>query len=113
MLLILLQGKAQGCISGLCSLANVVSPLAFSPLTGDLKSNSKLSSQIPLETNVDKFLFQLYSSLKEHLLTFLVLVSCASDSLRYGFFYFIFKDISCSSSTCTLTLCMSYHICTE
>lgn len=31
---ILLQGKAQGCISGICSLANVVSPLAFSPLTG-------------------------------------------------------------------------------
>ncbi|KAF4388446.1 hypothetical protein F8388_012423 [Cannabis sativa] len=27
------QGKAQGCISGICSLANVVSPLAFSPLT--------------------------------------------------------------------------------
>ncbi|KAK9270815.1 hypothetical protein L1049_026401 [Liquidambar formosana] len=27
------QGKAQGCISGLCSLANVVSPLAFTPLT--------------------------------------------------------------------------------
>ncbi|PON93971.1 Major facilitator [Trema orientale] len=29
------QGKAQGCISGICSLANVVSPLAFSPLTDD------------------------------------------------------------------------------
>uniref|UniRef100_A0A7N0R9S4 Major facilitator superfamily (MFS) profile domain-containing protein n=1 Tax=Kalanchoe fedtschenkoi TaxID=63787 RepID=A0A7N0R9S4_KALFE len=27
------QGKAQGCISGICSLANVVSPLIFSPLT--------------------------------------------------------------------------------
>ncbi|XP_031265441.1 uncharacterized protein LOC116123848 isoform X2 [Pistacia vera] len=27
------QGKAQGCISGICSLASVVSPLAFSPLT--------------------------------------------------------------------------------
>ncbi|XAR64226.1 hypothetical protein NMG60_11024487 [Bertholletia excelsa] len=27
------QGKAQGCISGLCSVANVVSPLVFSPLT--------------------------------------------------------------------------------
>uniref|UniRef100_A0A2P2MKK2 Hippocampus abundant transcript-like protein 1 n=1 Tax=Rhizophora mucronata TaxID=61149 RepID=A0A2P2MKK2_RHIMU len=27
------QGKAQGCISGICSFANVVSPLAFSPLT--------------------------------------------------------------------------------
>ena len=34
---ILLQGKAQGCISGICSLANVVSPLAFSPLTGSWK----------------------------------------------------------------------------
>ncbi|GMP81752.1 hypothetical protein CsSME_00036359 [Camellia sinensis var. sinensis] len=27
------QGKAQGCISGLGSFANVVSPLVFSPLT--------------------------------------------------------------------------------
>ncbi|KAI4336731.1 hypothetical protein L6164_015222 [Bauhinia variegata] len=27
------QGKAQGCISGICSFAHVVSPLAFSPLT--------------------------------------------------------------------------------
>ncbi|KAI4320931.1 hypothetical protein MLD38_034363 [Melastoma candidum] len=27
------QGKAQGCMSGISSLANVVSPLAFSPLT--------------------------------------------------------------------------------
>ncbi|XP_028059079.1 hippocampus abundant transcript 1 protein-like [Camellia sinensis] len=27
------QGKAQGCISGLCSFANVVSPMVFSPLT--------------------------------------------------------------------------------
>ncbi|KAJ7957922.1 Hippocampus abundant transcript-like protein 1 [Quillaja saponaria] len=27
------QGKAQGCISGLCSFAHAVSPLAFSPLT--------------------------------------------------------------------------------
>lgn len=27
------QGMAQGCISGICSFANVVSPLAFSPLT--------------------------------------------------------------------------------
>lgn len=27
------QGKAQGCISGLCSFANVLSPLVFSPLT--------------------------------------------------------------------------------
>ncbi|XP_022144397.1 hippocampus abundant transcript-like protein 1 isoform X2 [Momordica charantia] len=27
------QGKAQGCISGISSFANVVSPLAFSPLT--------------------------------------------------------------------------------
>ncbi|XP_070670278.1 uncharacterized protein [Malus domestica] len=27
------QGKAQGCISGICSLANVISPIAFSPLT--------------------------------------------------------------------------------
>uniref|UniRef100_A0A2N9FLA3 Major facilitator superfamily (MFS) profile domain-containing protein n=1 Tax=Fagus sylvatica TaxID=28930 RepID=A0A2N9FLA3_FAGSY len=29
------QGMAQGCISGICSFANVVSPLAFSPLTDD------------------------------------------------------------------------------
>ncbi|CDY12985.1 BnaC02g29920D [Brassica napus] len=28
------QGKAQGIISSICSLANVISPLAFSPLTG-------------------------------------------------------------------------------
>ncbi|PSS19840.1 Hippocampus abundant transcript 1 protein [Actinidia chinensis var. chinensis] len=27
------QGKAQGCISGLCSFGNVLSPLVFSPLT--------------------------------------------------------------------------------
>lgn len=27
------QGKAQGCISGICSFANVLSPLVFSPLT--------------------------------------------------------------------------------
>ncbi|KAF7817673.1 hippocampus abundant transcript-like protein 1 [Senna tora] len=27
------QGKAQGCVSGICSFAHVVSPLAFSPLT--------------------------------------------------------------------------------
>ncbi|BBG94783.1 Major facilitator superfamily protein [Prunus dulcis] len=29
------QGKAQGCISGICSFANVISPIAFSPLTDD------------------------------------------------------------------------------
>ncbi|KAJ4964261.1 hypothetical protein NE237_024200 [Protea cynaroides] len=27
------QGKAQGCLSGICSFANIVSPLAFTPLT--------------------------------------------------------------------------------
>lgn len=27
------QGKVQGCITGICSLANIISPLAFSPLT--------------------------------------------------------------------------------
>ncbi|CAJ1973159.1 unnamed protein product [Sphenostylis stenocarpa] len=27
------QGKAQGCISGICSVAQIVSPLVFSPLT--------------------------------------------------------------------------------
>ncbi|OIW14803.1 hypothetical protein TanjilG_05424 [Lupinus angustifolius] len=27
------QGKAQGCISGICSVARIVSPLAFTPLT--------------------------------------------------------------------------------
>ncbi|XP_057435109.1 uncharacterized protein LOC130727858 [Lotus japonicus] len=27
------QGRAQGCISGICSIAHIVSPLAFSPLT--------------------------------------------------------------------------------
>ncbi|KAG8377996.1 hypothetical protein BUALT_Bualt08G0092000 [Buddleja alternifolia] len=27
------QGKVQGCITGICSFANIVSPLAFSPLT--------------------------------------------------------------------------------
>ncbi|PIN01374.1 putative transporter ADD1 (major facilitator superfamily) [Handroanthus impetiginosus] len=27
------QGKAQGCITGICSFANIVSPLAFTPLT--------------------------------------------------------------------------------
>ena len=30
------QGMAQGCISGISSFANVVSPLVFSPLTGKL-----------------------------------------------------------------------------
>lgn len=33
-ILFFLKGKAQGCISGLCSFANAVSPFAFSPLTG-------------------------------------------------------------------------------
>lgn len=28
------QGKAQGCVSGICSFAHVVAPLTFSPLTG-------------------------------------------------------------------------------
>lgn len=32
---LLFQGMAQGCISGICSFANLVSPLAFSPLTGN------------------------------------------------------------------------------
>ncbi|CAJ2642895.1 unnamed protein product [Trifolium pratense] len=27
------QGRAQGCISGICSIAHIVSPLVFSPLT--------------------------------------------------------------------------------
>ncbi|CAA0812448.1 Major facilitator superfamily protein [Striga hermonthica] len=27
------QGKTQGCITGICSFANIVSPLAFTPLT--------------------------------------------------------------------------------
>ncbi|XP_043708781.1 tetracycline resistance protein, class A-like [Telopea speciosissima] len=27
------QGKAQGCLSGICSLANIISPLALTPLT--------------------------------------------------------------------------------
>ncbi|XP_077231164.1 major facilitator superfamily protein [Tasmannia lanceolata] len=27
------QGKAQGCISGICSFASIISPLAFTPLT--------------------------------------------------------------------------------
>ncbi|KAF9676195.1 hypothetical protein SADUNF_Sadunf09G0113000 [Salix dunnii] len=29
------QGKAQGCISGIISLANIISPLVYSPLTDD------------------------------------------------------------------------------
>ncbi|CAI9763851.1 unnamed protein product [Fraxinus pennsylvanica] len=33
------QGKAQGCITGICSFANIVSPLAFSPLTALFLSN--------------------------------------------------------------------------
>ncbi|KAL8233281.1 hypothetical protein R6Q57_003059 [Mikania cordata] len=28
------QGKAQGCITGICSFAGIISPLIFSPLTG-------------------------------------------------------------------------------
>ena len=31
----LCQGKVQGCITGIGSFANIVSPLAFSPLTGN------------------------------------------------------------------------------
>ncbi|KAL8135717.1 uncharacterized protein LOC141713467 isoform X1 [Apium graveolens] len=34
------QGKAQGCLTGICSIANVVSPLAFSPLTAIFLSES-------------------------------------------------------------------------
>ncbi|XP_057773403.1 uncharacterized protein LOC130992671 [Salvia miltiorrhiza] len=34
------QGKAQGCISSICSLANIFSPLAFSPLTALFISNN-------------------------------------------------------------------------
>ncbi|XP_074353636.1 uncharacterized protein LOC141692634 isoform X4 [Apium graveolens] len=34
------QGKAQGCIAGICSLSNVVSPLIFSPLTALFLSDS-------------------------------------------------------------------------
>ncbi|KAL3514814.1 hypothetical protein ACH5RR_027531 [Cinchona calisaya] len=34
------QGKAQGCLTGICSFANVVSPLAFSPLTALFLSES-------------------------------------------------------------------------
>ncbi|CAA3032523.1 tetracycline resistance, class A-like [Olea europaea subsp. europaea] len=34
------QGKAQGCITGICSFANIVSPLAFSPLTALFLSDS-------------------------------------------------------------------------
>ncbi|XP_059633256.1 uncharacterized protein LOC132276028 [Cornus florida] len=34
------QGKAQGGISGICSFANIVSPLAFSPLTALFLSDS-------------------------------------------------------------------------
>lgn len=34
------QGKAQGCIAGICSLSNVVSPLVFSPLTALFLSDS-------------------------------------------------------------------------
>ncbi|KAL6982643.1 hypothetical protein U1Q18_016031 [Sarracenia purpurea var. burkii] len=34
------QGKVQGCISGLCSFANVVSPWLFSPLTALFLSES-------------------------------------------------------------------------
>uniref|UniRef100_A0A803LG98 Uncharacterized protein n=1 Tax=Chenopodium quinoa TaxID=63459 RepID=A0A803LG98_CHEQI len=42
------QGKAQGCISGIGSLANIISPLVFSPLTGNgfpSKSNDKGNSE--------------------------------------------------------------------
>lgn len=34
------QGKAQGCISGICSLATIISPLAFTPLTALFLSES-------------------------------------------------------------------------
>lgn len=30
------QGRAQGCITGICSFAHMVSPFVFSPLTGNL-----------------------------------------------------------------------------
>lgn len=34
------QGKAQGCISGISSLANIISPLIFSPLTATFLSDN-------------------------------------------------------------------------
>ncbi|KAK1362265.1 Hippocampus abundant transcript 1 protein [Heracleum sosnowskyi] len=34
------QGKAQGCLIGICSIANVIAPLAFSPLTALFLSES-------------------------------------------------------------------------
>lgn len=30
------QGRAQGCLTGICSFAHIVSPFVFSPLTGKL-----------------------------------------------------------------------------
>ncbi|PWA92159.1 major facilitator superfamily protein [Artemisia annua] len=41
------QGKAQGCITGLCSFASIVSPLIFSPLTGYLCIATLLSDNAP------------------------------------------------------------------
>lgn len=31
------QGKVQGCLSGISSFANIISPLIYSPLTGTFK----------------------------------------------------------------------------
>lgn len=80
---LLFQGMAQGCISGICSFANVVSPLAFSPLTGNWNFNLiSYYAQKPTKINKVKLFFQLYFYLMMHLSISLDSVLCALDLLR-------------------------------
>ncbi|RXH87692.1 hypothetical protein DVH24_034592 [Malus domestica] len=50
------QGKAQGCISGISSFANIVSPLIFSPLT-DKSCNPKFDQFVLLNIHIYPALF--------------------------------------------------------
>ncbi|CAL2233000.1 unnamed protein product [Prunus armeniaca] len=72
------QGKAQGFISGICSFANVISPIAFSPLTGDLKRQLKFCwAKKLIQTDKVKLCFQLCSCPKRRQLISQVSVSFA------------------------------------
>ena len=78
------QGKAQGCISGISSFANVVSPFVFSPLTGNSLKFAIYSVMQQLEMlRLTKFrCFQLCFYLKTLHFISLDLASCALHLLR-------------------------------